>query len=275
MSNHHHSHTRHSIDYYTYISGMKNWNSSFKVVFALLSLIAVLVCDNIYVSVFSAVYMCFLICGAGKIPVMEYFRMVKIPLAFIFMSTVAILIQISGDDSNAIDIDGLFRLSILIGGIYFYASADSVILAVSVGLKAIGAVSCMYMLTLSTPVGSIISVLKKAHVPSLILELMHLIYRYIFIMLDVYNKQRDAAQSRLGYVDFKTSLRTFSATLSNLLVMSLKRADDCYDAMESRGYDGELMFLEDKYNVRISHILFMTAFFLAVIIIEVVTGYGQ
>ena len=54
----------------------------------------------------------------------------------------------------------------------------------------------------------------------------------------------DSAESRLGHVDYKTSLKSFSGTASNLLVVSLKKANAYYDALVSRGYDGELRFLE-------------------------------
>ena len=47
--------------------------------------------------------------------------------------------------------------------------------------KALGAVSALYMMTLTTPLSEIIAVLRKAHIPKLIIELMNMIYRYILL----------------------------------------------------------------------------------------------
>ena len=55
-----------------------------------------------------------------------------------------------------------------------------------------------------------------------------------------------AARSRLGYRSLKTSWYSFGSIFSNLLVVSMKRANAYYDAMESRCYDGDLKFLEEE-----------------------------
>lgn len=62
-------------------------------------------------------------------------------------------------------------------------------------LKALGAVSALYMMTLTTPLSEIIAVLRKAHVPKLIIELMNMIYRYIFIMIDTHSRMKNSAES--------------------------------------------------------------------------------
>ncbi len=123
-------------------------------------------------------------------------------------------------------------------------------------LKAFSAVSALYLMTLSTPMGEIISVFRKIRVPVLILELMHLIYRYIFILSETNQRQKDAAGSRLGYCDLKTSFRTFSGELANLLVLSMKKAETYYDAMEARGYEGNALFWEETRPLTAGQLLY-------------------
>ena len=60
-----------------------------------------------------------------------------------------------------------------------------------------------------------------------------------------------AAVSRLGYVDFKTSCRSFGQTGGNLFLLSLRKANTYYDAMVSRGYEGELVFWEEEKPVKL------------------------
>lgn len=55
----------------------------------------------------------------------------------------------------------------------------------------------MYMLSLSTPVNQLVLVLQKLHLPSLLVELMNLIYRYIFILIDAADQMQTAAKAVL------------------------------------------------------------------------------
>ena len=122
--------------------------------------------------------------------------------------------------------------------------------AVLLFTRALGAVSAMYMMTLATPASEMIGVLKRIHVPKMIVELMYLIYRFIFLLSDTHSQMKQAAVSRLGTCDFRTSCRTFGSTAGNLLVASLKKADTYYDSLLSRCYDGDLCFLEEEKRIR-------------------------
>ena len=115
--------------------------------------------------------------------------------------------------------------------------------------RALGAVSCLYFLSLSTTMPEILSVLRRAHVPSVMTELAVLIYRYLFVLLSVYQSMKDAAASRLGYSGFARSIRTTGSVYGNLLATSFRRSGACFDAMESRCYDGEIRFLEREKPV--------------------------
>jgi cobalt/nickel transport system permease protein len=121
--------------------------------------------------------------------------------------------------------------------------------------RALGAVSCLYFLSLCTTMPEILSVLRRLHIPSVATELAVLIYRYIFILLSAYHDRKDAAASRLGYSGFARSVRTTGAVYGNLLAASFHRAGACFDAMESRCYCGEIHFLERKKPVTASAVL--------------------
>lgn len=142
---------------------------------------------------------------------------------------------------------------------------------ISLILKVFAGISALEMMTLSTPISEIICVLRKAHVPKIIIELMSLIYRYIFILMDVSIKMKNSAKSRQGYCDFKTSCYTFGSIASNILIISLKKANAYYDAMEARCYDGDLMFLEEHKSVEIMQIVFSVVFIVFLILIWLCT----
>jgi cobalt/nickel transport system permease protein len=83
-------------------------------------------------------------------------------------------------------------------------------------------------------------------VPKLIVELMGLIYRSIFVLLETADTMFTAQNSRLGYSDLKSGYRSLAALASTLFIRAYKKSDQLYIALESRGYDGEINVLEEQ-----------------------------
>lgn len=230
-----------SIDFYAYASRLRGINPSFKVSFSMSVLLLCMILDNVWVSAAVIITMGLLTVVKGKLSARKYAALLTIPLAFMVMGSAAIAVGISDYPVG--------RYYVNLYWFYLYLTKSGVISALHLLLKAMGAVSAMYMLVLSTPSGEIISVLRKLHIPKVIIELMNLIYRFIFILMEVQCSMKHSAQSRLGYCDFKTSCRSFGSTAGNLLIVSLKKANTYYDALISRCYDGELLFLEEEKKV--------------------------
>lgn len=209
------------MEHYAYVSPLRHKNACLKTTFGITVLVCGLAMDSIAVSLWIMVSMMGISVIWGKVRLYDYIRFLAMPLFFILFG----------------------------GGALFFATED-MWLVLLVTLRAVGAVSAFYFLTLSTPVGELMAVLRKCHVPPVLIGLMYLLYRDIFVLTGVWQSMFTAAQSRLGYADYRTSLRTFGGIGSNLLLLSWKRADDCYHAMEARGYEGTICFLERRQSCR-------------------------
>ena len=207
--------------------------------------------------------MAYLTIVKGKLPVHEYLAILTIPIIFILLGTFTIAIDFSKQ--------AIGQYNLYLGFCYVFTSQAKLKEVIFLILKVFAAISALQMITLSTPSSEIIYVLRKAHVPKIIIELMNLIYRYIFILMEVYTKMKNSAESRLGYCDYKTSFYTFGSIASNMLVISLKKANTYYDAMESRCYDGELIFLEEDKEVKIIQIVAAVVFIIFLILLWVFT----
>jgi len=263
---HHHNHKighKHgegsSIDFYAYASKIRHWNATFKVSLSVLTLILCIVFDNQYVSVVVIIAMAYLTVVKGELSAYGYLSILTIPIVFILLGTFTIAIDFSKQPIG--------QYNLYLGFCYVFTSEAKLKTVVFLILKVFAAISALQMMTLSTPSSEIIYVLRKAHVPKLIVELMSLIYRYIFILMDVYTKMKNSAESRLGYCDFKTSCYTFGSIASNMLVVSLKKANAYYDAMEARCYDGDLIFLEEDKKVETIQIVAAAAFIIFIILL--------
>ncbi len=174
----------------------------------------------------------------GGIPVWRYMKLMTIPFTFLLLSTAAVIINVSNVPMDA--------YAVPVGTYYITGSSASLILGGQLILTALASVSCLYFLSLHTPVTDIVGVLAKLHCPFLFVELMLLIYRFIFLLWEAACGITTAQNSRLGNKDFKTSMNSFGKMCSVLLVRAFKKSNALYDAMESRCYDGRIRVLDES-----------------------------
>lgn len=181
--------------------------------------------------------------AAGGVKLREYFSLLGLPAVFLLLSGLTLL----WDFYQKLPEQAVVSLPFFGGWLAVVPAAQS--LAMLVLSRALGAVSCLYFLSLSTPLPELLAVLRRAHVPAIVVELAVLIYRYIFILLATFRDMKDSAASRLGYRGLKRSLRTTGLVYGGLLANSFRRAGACFDAMESRCYTGQIAFLTPKKRV--------------------------
>lgn len=237
-----HTHNNFSIDYCAYNSAIRSWNTECKLLFALAAVITVIASENILAALYTFIFMGIVNIYIAKLSIKEYLYAIKIPALFILAGSIAVGIGFSKE------VQGICCLDI--GFVYLYVTKESLKEMSNVVLKAFGAVSAMYVVTLSTPAGEVVTSLKKLHFPGIFIELMYLVYRYIFVLFDEVHKMRNAGMARLGYSSFTVSCKSFSMMLGNLLIVSMRNSRIYYDAMESRCYNGCLEFYIEKRSVQ-------------------------
>ncbi len=242
-----------SIDMIAQSSGMKDWSPNTKVGLSVMMLLMAVGFNNFYVSIVIILAMTYVTVINGKIGFRVYLSCMAVPFIFILLSSLTMTIEFSRLAS------GEFNLYVGFG--YIYTTIGHMRKTLLMVAKAIAAVSALEMMTLSTPLYDILGVLEKCRVPRLMIELMNLIYRFVYILLDVHMQMKTAARSRLGFDGLFTAYRSFSLIAVNLLVVSMKRANGYYDAMEARGYDGTLRFLEEERTKECHHLLWLIVWF--------------
>ncbi len=248
-----------TIDSYAYESRMRGISPGFKAAVAAGALLFCIGANHLGISITVLLTMSAVTVWFGGLPLFKYLKLLKIPLGFLILGTVAIVIEFSSKPFGYVLFHGF--------GHYVWVSKAGGVTALKLVLKAIAALSAMYMLVLSTPASEVIGVLKHLRVPKLFIELMHMIYRFIFVMTGTQRLMKQAAVSRLGYRDFKTSCRSFGSSAGNLFVVSLKKASTYYDAMVARCYDGELLFLTEEKRVARWQIVAALCYFMVLLLI--------
>lgn len=228
-------------------------NAGCKVVFSVSLLITALLFDSLSFSVLLSISMFVLLMIFGKLSISDIFSLVCIPMFFIVIGCVTIALQISAVQPVDIKFVQFFHL-------YLYITKTSIMQAVTLFFRAYSAVLCMYFLATTTPLVDIINFMQKCKFPNVFTELMYMIYRYLFVLFEVQNKLKQSARSRLGYSNYKSSWKSFCGVASGVLVSSFKRSSACYDALESRCYDGELNFYRNNAKIKVKHIVLMLVY---------------
>ena len=218
---------------------MRYKNPLLKASFSTGALLICVAARSVEVSILTLLIMAGLTILYSKTSLLYYMKIMAIPFSFLLLSTVAIIVNIAEMPM------GLF--SIGIGGKFLVVTGFSLLQGVTLIFVSFASVSCLYFLTLTTPMIDILHVLKKVHCPLIMIELMMLIYRFIFVVLDMASAIIISQRCRLGNRNFITELNSMGQMLAVLLVRSLNKSNILFDAMESRCYTGELHVLKD-YN---------------------------
>lgn len=228
----------HAVDTLAASSGMRLWNSTGKILFALGTLLLCLALDRPAISLGVIAGAALMQCVAGGLSLRRYLRVLRTPVVFLLLAGLALACELAWMPVG--------RWNLPLGGMWVCVSPESLRLALGLSLRALGAVSALLLLALTTPAGEWTAALRRVHVPELIIELMYLIYRFIFLLLDTWHQMQNAAAARAGWRGFRTSCRTFAMLAGGLLTGALRRSRVFYQAMAARGYAGGIRFLEDR-----------------------------
>ncbi len=239
-------------DKYAYISKFAKKDPLAKVIFTFTMLFLCLILNNVFVSIFILIFFAgFTIMSNPAVSFIKYIKFMLIPFSFLIMGIIPVLISLVEDEYIVILIDK-FNIGIT------YQSLET---PLNLFFRALSAVSITYFLALSTPMVSFFESLYKLRLPKLFISLMELIYRYIFILIDEAAAMYKAQKLRLGYRNFKSSLLCVSELAAMLFIRAYKRADFSYQALLSRGYDGEITVISNQYEK--AYIFYALMFFIA------------
>ena len=94
----------------------------------------------------------------------------------------------------------------------------------------------MLLLANTTPFSDLLRVLKRCHVPALLVTTLSLMYRYLFVLADEAQRMRRARMSRTFSSTRTWTWRTSATVISQLFIRASERAERIYDAMCARGW---------------------------------------
>ncbi len=247
------------IDKFAYISALKGTKPELKILFGMTALITC-ICSQNFISfgiVFATMFLVTVV--RAKIPMDYYVKLLLLPLGFLVLSVLGIMVNVSKEIHEALWITN-------VSGFYVFITASGMKLAALLVFKSLAGVSCLYFIILTTPIRDLIIFLKYLKCPETLITLITLIYRFIFLLMEISITKIKSQQCRHGYEKARGFTKTFGMLWASVFVQSFLCGEWIHKAMLVRGHEGNIKFIKKKFEISIKELALISCFMLVVIL---------
>lgn len=179
----------------------------------------------------------------AKIPANLYLKMITAASIFLLISLPAVFINIiSISQKNQIISDSLG--GIIINQWYIYFSYTGWQQALAIFCRSLASISCLFFLLLTIPFVEILQILRQIGLPSILTDLLLLMYRFIFILLATANQLWLAREARNGHISWQLTMGSLGMLIVQLLHNTFQRYRQFSLSLDSRGFNGEFRVLQ-------------------------------
>ncbi|AFY41181.1 cobalt ECF transporter T component CbiQ [Nostoc sp. PCC 7107] len=226
------------IDTLAYTNQLRNLPPEHKLIFAFTTL-TISLATHPLAQILITLWMVIWTIVYAKIPAGIYFRLLSFTIVFCLTSLPALIVNgVTISDLPKVQLDALYGLTV--GQFYIYVSHHGSLQAWAIFTRALASVSCLYFLMLTVPFTEILQTLRYLRFPVLLTDLLLLMYRFIFILLNTVNELLTAQNSRGGYRTWRRGMKSLAILIGQLLQRTLQRYSQFSLGLEARGFVGEL-----------------------------------
>ncbi|WII35982.1 energy-coupling factor ABC transporter transmembrane protein [Paenibacillus thiaminolyticus] len=168
----------------------------------------------------------------AKMKCSHYIKWFMLPFSFLLFSIISILISVSPSA------DGLLW-KVQAGSLYLGISDATMQAAAQVLFRSTACLACTLFFVLTVPVQQLVKVMRTIHIPVLLIELMVLIYRFIFIFVEEAAAIRHAQQLRFGYHGLKNSYKSLAMLVNVLFQRVMLRYRDMSVVLDVKLFQGD------------------------------------
>jgi cobalt/nickel transport system permease protein len=224
------------IDTFAYTNRLRYLPPEHKLLFAVV-LLLLTYCTHAPIQILITIWISIWTVAYAGIPIIAYLRLLSITAGFWLTSLPAFI-------SNGIDLSHLssIRADVWQGftwdNYFIYLSYHGMQQAGELGVRAIAATACVYFVMLTVPFTEILAILRRLGCPTLLTDLLMLIYRFIFVLLRTAGEIWVAQQSRGGYRTRQLWVKSLGLLVGQLLRRTLENYRQVTLTLESRGFTG-------------------------------------
>jgi cobalt/nickel transport system permease protein len=194
-------------------SAYRHVNTGTKLLLALGSLVLCLLSPSPVVPLLAGILLTLVLIIPGRTSPVLYGELLLGPAIFAIMSVVVLL----------------FMLTITTGSL----RESTLVLS-----RVFGSSVALFFIALTTPMTDLFNGMKRIGIPLELIDLMMIIYRYIFIVSAQAKEIWQAQVMRLGYSRPMEAIRSFAMLSGMLFISSWNSGEDLIHAMDCRCYNG-------------------------------------
>ena len=225
------------IDTLAYTNRLRYLPPAHKLLFAIIPLFIAFI-SHAPVQLAVIIWMTIWTIGYARIPVGVYLKMIAGAGVFLLMSLPALMLNLTSISEMPAILSDRW-IGIEWGNWYFYISHTGTQQALSILLRSLAGVCCLFFILLTIPFVEILQVLRRLGCPTLLTELLLLMYRFIFVLLQTADELWIAQQARNGHRSWSITMRSLTLLIGQLLQRTLERYRQYSFTLASRGFTGD------------------------------------
>lgn len=176
--------------------------------------------------------------GPARLPAQLLVKAMSGPLAFLILGAVSVVVAVGTPVAGAWWVWGPLSIG-----------PDSAARAGGLLVHGVAGALAVMVLATTTPMMDLVSSCRRLRIPAACLDIAALVYRLLFVLLDVATATHDAQVARLGGTGSPAArIRAAGAVTGTVLVRSWDRARRLADGLAGRGYEDDLVTLPALRN---------------------------
>ncbi|MFB5674829.1 cobalt ECF transporter T component CbiQ [Paenibacillus terreus] len=169
----------------------------------------------------------------GGIPWKPYASLTAASLLFYMLSLPALLIEIAPVPAQGTVLAGWGNHVLLI-------TPEAAVRAEQLLLRVGACLSCFMFLILTTPFAGLLKVMEKLRLPAVVVELMMIMYRFLFLLGDTASGMMLARRLRGGGRGFRAAVSDTASLTCRLFAKTMERYRGAAVGYTVRGYEGTI-----------------------------------
>jgi cobalt/nickel transport system permease protein len=219
-------------------NGLREVNVYLKLAAGLGAILLCLLSTGYIAPLFIAVVLTGAILFLARVDTRTYAELFIVPVWFAILGVAGIILVTGGQD--------IFWQWNILPSFSLSITRESINQGVFVFCRVIGGMSAIFFIALTTPMTDIFIVFRQCRVPDVVIDLMMIIYRTIFILIDQVIQIYHAQVMRLGYSSYRESIHSFASLCGAAFIASWDAGEDLIRAMDARCYDGKFALLGES-----------------------------
>ena len=176
------------------------------------------------------------------IPAKVFRRVLLAEVSFLLLTSIGVAVSISTRNHGV-------GWQLPVGRFWLVVTPESLEQMVLLVTRAMGGASALNFLSFTTPLVDMVGLMRKMRLPEPLIDVMVIMYRFIFVLLETLTKMVTAQRSRLGYsAGYRRGMQASGLAGARLFFNAMRRSQRLETALESRGFDGTLRVLTARYE---------------------------